>query len=130
MEISVQQLVEFIFERNVNNNIVALQLEQFDDLNDLFSFCIDVLCKGIFILIGKRTKIDIDKINLEQFQEVTDRMLLAGIKTTILTELNVSCMPSRIIFYESTHPVNLSDHLVEIITPVLMHKISFEIIRV
>lgn len=130
-EVSIDELSEFIFKQNNHNSKVVLQSDDFHTTKDLFSFCIDLMCKGLLLNMDLQcNEIDIQKISIEEFNRVSERMLLAGIKVNIQTLDNNDNLIPAINIIEKVNHSQLSDYCLQIIGPKNINNIIFDLIRI
>ena len=82
--VEFNELIDFIFLKNNNNKKIILELDNLKNTKDLFSFCLDLFCKGMVILYGNEDrKVNINELSMEQIQIVVDNLSYAGIHTII-----------------------------------------------
>lgn len=131
-EVSVDELSEFIFKQNNRNSKIVLQSDDFHTTKDLFSFCVDLLCKGLSLTIDivENDQIDIQSISIEQFNKVAERMLLAGIKVNIQVLENVTKLQPVINVIEKVNHSHLSDYCLQIIGKDRIYNLIFDLIRI
>lgn len=79
----INDLADFIFNKNVNDSIIQLSLNGVEDMKDLFYFCLDLFCKGLVILFGQDNKVEVENITLEQFMLLRKKMANAGININL-----------------------------------------------
>ena len=128
--LDVDQLAEFIFDKNEKNSKIALEIDADGGVKDLFSFCLELLCKGLFIIIGKRQSIDLSNINMDQFHQVTERLLLAGIKVDIEIVKNTGNLQPVLNIIEKKNPQSLTDYVAQVISSENIYNIKFDITRI
>lgn len=119
-------LANYIFLQNKQDKYIQIQLDGVDTTTDLFMFCVELLCHGIYLTTCKQSVADVTQY---EFEKVCGRLLLAGIKvskhTTIAAGndsilLHVPCNPNE----------RLDDHEVLVQTADACHVIKFELQRV
>lgn len=87
MDINVQDLAHYIFKTNVTEqNEIFLDIKSIKNTKDLFFFCFELFCKGLIILYGNaQSKLLLNNVTMEQFQEVDKYMRYAHIRLHIIT---------------------------------------------
>jgi hypothetical protein len=83
VDMHINDLAEFMFLRNVNDAVIDLSLGGIENNKDLFFFCLDLFCKGLVFLFGENGKVDVEKLSLDNFKLVKQKMELAGINTKL-----------------------------------------------
>jgi hypothetical protein len=85
-EVHVDNLVEFIFIRNVNDAVIEMSFDS-DEIStskDLFYFCLDLFCKGLVVLYGNGSNaVELEKLSIENFQFMHKKLLNAGIEVIL-----------------------------------------------
>ena len=80
VEMSVDNLAEFLFLRNVNDAMIELSLDGLQNAKDFFFFSLDLFCKGLIHMYGNGNNIvHIQDLQLEDFVRIKDKLRLAGI---------------------------------------------------
>lgn len=80
IEVETDQLADFLFNRNINDDAVVLDLSESEDAEDVFLFCVDLLCKGISLVCRGQP---IDTITSDQLETIVKKMRNAGIQPTL-----------------------------------------------
>ncbi len=124
---NVDHFVEFMFLKNVNNYLIDLQLGGIEDTKDLFCFFVDLLCKGLVLLYGQNGKIELEKIEEDQFQNVARKMMLAGIKTHLNIIPNESSKRLGLEFKDENYDT-LDEYEMNIIANDKIYNIRFSLI--
>lgn len=135
IDMNINDFAEFMFTKNVNNAEIFLELGGIEDNKDLFYFCLDLFCKGLIYMFGENGKINIELITYEQFNQVKQKMLLAGIVVNLLYEdisnSNNSINKNTIInldeIEKDENNLNLKDYEFTITTDKLIYKINFDL---
>jgi hypothetical protein len=84
VEMEVSDLADFMFKRNDNNVVLDLSLGGIENNKDLFYFILDLFCKGLVMLFGGETNsIDIDTITYDNYIQIREKMLCAGININL-----------------------------------------------
>ena len=83
VDMHVNDLADFMFTKNINNALIELSLGGIENNKDLFFFCLDLFCKGLVILYGIENKVNLDSITMEQFNDIKNKMELAGIQVNL-----------------------------------------------
>ncbi len=84
LTLEVEQLAQYIFVDNVYNKQIGLDIHGLGHSKDLFCFCLDLFCKGIVLIASNGTRrADVDSLTPEQFETISKKMLLAGIKCNL-----------------------------------------------
>jgi hypothetical protein len=81
--LEVSELPEYIFLTNTNNNPVHIKLKENTTSKDLFFVCFDLFCKGLVLLYGNENVVNINKISMDQFNLLIDKLKNAGIKVIV-----------------------------------------------
>lgn len=135
VELEVDDLPEFIFLRNRFNKPIELHLNGIQDTTDLFCFCVDLLCKGLFYCCAHKSEnggVDIESITEEEFNIVVTRLGHAGININMKVEPNEYNIPSTIDMgdtYRSKSSNKLEDYIFKLVSPSKIFQISFAVIR-
>lgn len=131
VDMHIDDLVEFMFLKNVNNTKVELMLGGVENNKDLFCFCLDLFCKGLVLLFSKDgTRVLVEDMTYEQFETVRQKLACAGIKAY----LDVSENESDVVFTNVTEidceednmPINQYEFKLQNLTHLYKLKFSFE----
>ena len=132
VELEVEQLVDIVFLKNVNNNRIDLALQGIEHQFDLFCFCTDMLTKGLVKMYGTNNALNLDSITHDQFEVAKKRMACAGVKVMIDAHPHNE-NNSFGVFFPKQHLDDPFDDLTKY--AILIHsanadmKISFELVR-
>lgn len=100
VEIEIENLAEWVFEKNVNNAILEIELNGIENQHDLFCFCVDLLCKGLVLLYSnEQGMVEIEQITFDQFEHIKHKMSFAGI------EANLNIVPYHRL--PNTHAISM-----------------------
>lgn len=134
IDMNINDFAEFMFTKNVNNAEIFLELGGIEDNKDLFYFCLDLFCKGLIYMFGENGKINIELITYEQFNQVKQKMLLAGIVVNLLYEdisnsnsINKNTIINLDEIEKDENNLNLKDYEFTITTDKLIYKINFDL---
>lgn len=84
VNMQVNDLAEFMFVKNINNVVLDLSLGGIENNKDLFCFFLDLFCKGLVMMFGNGSNsVSIEDITLDNFQQLKEKMLCAGISTNL-----------------------------------------------
>lgn len=83
VDMDVNDLVTFVFIKNVNDATLNLSLDGIEDTYDFFCFCVDLLCKGLVLLYGSNGSVEIDNLGIEKFGYITKKLNNAGIHVSL-----------------------------------------------
>jgi len=109
--LEVEQLAKYMFLENTDNKLIGLDIHGLGHSKDLFCFCLDLFCKGIVFICGENGRADVDAITMDQFKVITNKLMLAGIKSHIdfqPLEEDITQEESRIILHSSIADVKSS----------------------
>ena len=82
--IKINQLAQYIFLKNKLDKPIILNIEKgIDTTNDLYHLCLDLFCKGLVIVFGTNNKIELNKLTLEELQQIIKKLRNANIVTHI-----------------------------------------------
>ncbi len=129
---NINDFAEFMFKKNVNNAEIYLELGGIEDNKDLFYFCLDLFCKGLIYMFGENGKVNIELITHEQFYQVKQKMLLAGIIVNltyqdITNNLDQNTVINLDEIEKDENNLNLKDYEFTITTDKLIYKINFDL---
>ncbi len=80
----IDGFAEFVFNKNVNNAIIDLNIPEIEGSKDLFFFCVDLLCKGLVLLYGnEERKVILENLTKDDFLIVKNKMENAGITVNL-----------------------------------------------
>ena len=80
LNINVEELANFIFKLNDDNNIIYIQTSSIKTKKDLFFFLFDLFCKGLILLYGKGSnRILLNELQMDQFDEIKRKLKYAHI---------------------------------------------------
>ena len=86
-ENDLNNLTEYIFQKNFNNSKIQIDVDGIENIHDLFCFCFDLLCKGLILLYSKDgDQIDVENLTMDQFNIAKERLSFTGIQVFIETE--------------------------------------------
>lgn len=94
--VSVDDLAEFIFIANKNNNKLEIDFSSLGNGKELFLFLIDLMCKGLVLLYGSGNRLELDMVSQEQFHIIASKFKPAGITVALTTTSNDQSMASNI----------------------------------
>jgi hypothetical protein len=82
VELSVNDLAHFLFIRNVDNKPITINItgDGLENTRDIFSFCLDIMLKGLVILFGTDNKVVINDLTMDQFNTIKQKMRCANIE--------------------------------------------------
>jgi hypothetical protein len=132
IDMNINDFAEFMFKKNVNNAEIYLELGGIEDNKDLFYFCLDLFCKGLIYMFGENGKVNIELITHEQFYQVKQKMLLAGIIVNltyqdITNNLDQNTVINLDEIEKDENNLNLKDYEFTITTDKLIYKINFDL---
>lgn len=133
VDMHINDLADFMFIKNVNNAEIYLELGGLEDIKDLFYFCLDLFCKGLVYMFGQDGKVNIELITIEQFYQVKQKMLLAGIIVNLSYEeivnnnINQNTAINLDEIEKDENNLNLKDYEFTITTDKLVYKINFDL---
>lgn len=131
VDMHINDLVELVFLKNVNNTKIELTLGGVENNKDLFCFCLDLFCKGLVLLFSEDGKrVFVEDMTHEQFELVRQKLACAGIKPY----LDVSENMSDVIFTnvkdidceEDNKPIDQYEFRLQNLTHLYKLKFSFE----
>lgn len=129
----VDDLAKFMFKDNINNTIIELSLGGVENNKDLFCFFVDLLCKGLVILYGKDSRVEIDELNMNDFTIVKNKMRLAGIDVLLDAQPNIDRKASGInildIIETTNDNANLEDFSFKVTCTQMIYRIKFALIH-
>ena len=101
ISMDIDGFADYMFQKN-NNSIMALTLPELHTEKDLFYFFLDLFCKGLVILFGVNDRVEIDKLTLNDFNIVKNKMKWSGIIA------NLEIIPETCDLIDGTF-INVSD---------------------
>lgn len=79
VDMSVNDLADFVFTKNYENKSIQMHISGLEDTQDLFCFCLDLLCKGLVLLFGTDNKVSVNDLTGDQFHIIREKMKCIGI---------------------------------------------------
>lgn len=140
MRIQLDELAQFIFVENTKNKLVGIQIDGIQSTSDMFSFCVDLLYKGLHLLYGvekvnddgsRQFTVRIDEITMDQFEKIKDRLRLAGIEVNLAVKdvgARKNCMYTEIEMQHSEAPLLEHHHMIVAMVKTV-YDISFKLIH-
>jgi hypothetical protein len=131
MNIEVDDLAKLMFLDNTQDARLELSLGGIEHNKDLFYFCLDLFCKGLVFLFGSNNRVELDKLNEEQFGIVRKKMGNAGIDVQLRLYEDIPDDGDRSVNINISHLESLPDNLdigeysFVIRTPLLVYNINF-----
>lgn len=132
VDMQIGDFAQFMFKENINNAIIELSLEGIENNKDFFFFLVDLLCKGLVLLYGKDNRIELHLLTLDDFKNIKDKMILAGIQVNLNVEPNNDMLlPSiNLNHIESmSSNLDLNKFKFKIIGSELIYEVSFNLIH-
>ena len=80
VDMEVDDFAKFVFLRNVNDAVIELSLGGVESNKDLFCFLVDLLCKGLVLVFGSNNRVELESMNLCDFELIERKLACAGIK--------------------------------------------------
>jgi hypothetical protein len=133
MDIHVDDLTEFIFQKNTGMKTFNLTLDGLETSKDLFFFILDLFCKGLVFLYGTDKTVDLSSVTPDMFSALAHKLLYAGISIHLTTsQVTDDEGRPRINIYELlTRPYDLAldEYKLELRIQGIVHVISFGLVR-
>jgi hypothetical protein len=140
---ALDNFARFIFCEN-DGRPVDIHIHGLDTSRDLFKLCLDLLCKGLFLLYGKDKGGDkgvlcLDDITLDDFDVVQQKLKHAGIRCILETYQLEECSEDTLDLWtqnflnlqamdaQDPSKLQLSDYIFELQTATHIYKIKFEV---
>ena len=76
--IDITELAQYVF-RNENEFPIFIEINCLKTKKELFFLLFDLFCKGLIILYGENNKILLNKLGMDQFDEVKAKLKLAHV---------------------------------------------------
>jgi hypothetical protein len=124
--ISIDDLAEFIFQKNVNDAEIELSLNGISGSYGLFNFFISLLSQGILMLSGENT-VDIEGITQDTFAVIIKKMQNAHVKVNV-TVRPKEAQISTVQYVVMANTNSVSDYALHIHAKESMFIISFDLI--
>lgn len=140
MDMSLNDLAEFLFLHNSADRLVGISLNGIDTSRDLFCFCLDILCKGLVLLFGNDNKVVLQDLSYDDFCKVNEKMKCIGIKCHLET-FQVDDPPENIVdlwtqnilnihrIHSTDENLKLEEYHFDIQTKEFIYRIRFELIH-
>lgn len=138
VETSLHELVNFMFIENKHNSKIYLDLPSGEDgirdNHDMFTFLLDLLCKGLVTLYGDSDKkIALDNLTSDQMAYVTKKLLNAGVKLHVTTKELIDIPGNSVlvrpgIFKEAGN--DLIDYSLRLVSKNTEYTLKFELVRI
>lgn len=106
VDMSVNDLADFVFNKNHDNKRVELDINGLEDTRDLFCFCLDLMCKGLVMLFGTENRVAVNDLSQDQFRIMCDKMRCVGIECT-LKIIQVEIPPETVVDLWSQNFLNM-----------------------
>jgi hypothetical protein len=140
MDMSLNDLTEFLFLKNYTNKQIGISLNGIDTSRDLFCFCLDILCKGLVLLFGKDNKVVLQDLSYDDFNKVNEKMKCMGIRCHLETfevetpqETIIDLWTQNVLNIHRIHTSNenlkLEEYHFDIQTKEFIYRIRFELIH-
>ena len=134
-ENDLNNLTEYIFQKNFNNSKIQIDVDGIENIHDLFCFCFDLLCKGLILLYSKDgDQIDVENLTMDQFNIAKERLSFTGIQVFIETEnykekenKNKYPIGKMIASKSIAQTENLSDYFAKLYTNKVIIIIRFDL---
>ena len=110
IELEVEDLINVVFVKNVDNVRIDIALQGIEHQYDLFCFCSDLLTKGLVKLYGADNALNLDEISHDQFTFVQKKMACAGIQVDITSHDHINGLPFG-VFFPKQNVNDPADHL-------------------
>lgn len=136
---AIDNFARFIFCVN-DGRPVDIQVRGLETNRDLFKLCLDLLCKGLFLLYGKEKEVlCLDDITMDDFLVVQQKLKHAGIQCLLETYPLEECSEDTLDLWtqnflnlqamDAKDPtkLQLSDYVFELQTSTHIYKIRFEV---
>lgn len=133
IDIEMDEFANFMFLKNDLNTKIDFSLVGIENNIDFFYFCVELLCKGLFLLYSKDGNIKIDDITHEEFNLVQEKMSLAGILIKLeLKENNNKEEPNinSLEMHSYTNDTPLDDLIFRITTFKSIYNVHFELLHI
>lgn len=132
--VNIDDIANYMFLSNKNNNLISLSLPLLDGNKDLFYFFLDLFCKGLVILFGYNNRVPIENVTIYDFEKVKEKMACAGINIILNVTTNNNLYTGFSINFTDIEflpqNLNLRDYEISMITPHHKYKISFDLTRI
>lgn len=137
---SINDLAEFLFIKNIHDRPVELRDLNVQNSKELFTFCLDLMCKGLVLLFGTDGKVCINTLSMEQFDILKRKMRCTGIDCQ-LNVIEVEEPPENLLdlwtqnflniqsVRSSDDNMGLNDYTFELQTHENIFKIKFDLIH-
>jgi len=116
IQMNIDDLVKFIFLENTSDTSVYLNLQHGENgirnAHDLFTFCVDTFCKGLVMLYGINSRLEVDSMSLEQFAHAKKKLGNAGIHASL--EMTPAQRPSPPVIIQDGRGDHLEDFFLKI----------------
>ena len=76
--IDITELAQYVF-RNESESPIFIEINCLKTKKELFFLLFDLFCKGLIILYGENNKILLNKLGMDQFDEVKAKLKLAHV---------------------------------------------------
>lgn len=136
---SLDNFARFIFCEN-DGHTIDFSISGLKTSRDLFKLCLDLLCKGLFLLYGgEKETLCLDDISMEDFAVVQEKMKRVGIRCILESYALEECSEDQLDLWtqnflnmqslEAMDPssLSLSDYVFELQTSKFIYKIKFEV---
>jgi hypothetical protein len=123
LEVPMDKLAELIFQKNVNDASIYIDLSELKNPKDLFFFMVHLMCKGLVLIYGNNGRVNFDELTLEGFANIKSKLRCIGIDC-ILTTDNLTHAPHGIT-YSGLESTLLSDMKLHVVMPHISYTIHF-----
>lgn len=110
--LTIDDFARYVFVEHDSNKTIDLRiLGNLETTKDMFLFCIDLVCKGLVLMFGTDDRVDIDKLTMEQFTQLSRRLELLGIRCLLEVEQLEAPLSVRDVLHRLHMLHNLPDNL-------------------
>lgn len=145
--IDITELAQYVF-RNESESPIFIEINCLKTKKELFFLLFDLFCKGLIILYGENNKILLNKLGMDQFDEVKAKLKLAHVdlnltlydkETAVILEMIPDMIDDRFektIIQKSLAQINgmsddmdLKEYVFQLFMNETLFNINFDIIH-
>ena len=145
--IDITELAQYVF-RNESESPIFIEINCLKTKKELFFLLFDLFCKGLIILFGENNKILLNKLGMDQFDEVKAKLKLAHVdlnlqlydkETAVILEMIPADIDDRFektIIQQSLAQINgmpddkdLKEYVFQLFMNETLFNINFDIIH-
>ena len=135
LSLGIDDLARYVFVQHEGKQRIDLEVTSgIENNKHMFCFCMDLLCKGLILMFGGgATSLEVNGIQMDQFQQVNDKLHLMGINCTLtIVPLEQPLSPPEVMetlqkFHDAPDTLRLEDYVFQLIANDSRYEIRFNL---